>query len=162
MRPNSWHILVFIFSISCLLYHFKISFVAQNHPFVRHCNHVITLPDLITAGVEKQRETLWTKLITVTVVVSRPEVYIATNQRQGGGWILRKACFLNNYIGTNDEQCRYIIGRCRYVCRTKQGWKTRALWGNSWYYWICDILISRCSTTEVVITEFNCKQTNKL
>jgi len=40
---------------------------------------------------------------------------------------------LVNYIGIDYRQCRYIRGRCSYVCRTKQGRKTLGLWGISWY-----------------------------
>ena len=44
--------------------------------------------------------------------------------------------FLENYsyFGKDDWQCRYIRGRCSCVCRTKQGRKTRVLWGISWYH----------------------------
>jgi len=37
---------------------------------------------------------------------------------------------MGDYIGTDDWQCRYMRGRCSYVCRTKQGSKVRALMGN--------------------------------
>jgi len=38
---------------------------------------------------------------------------------------------LENYIGTDGEQCRYIRGRCSYVYRTKQG-KKKIIMGD-WY-----------------------------
>jgi hypothetical protein len=38
------------------------------------------------------------------------------------------------YIGNNDWQCCYIRARCSCVCRTKQGRKTRALCGISWFH----------------------------
>jgi len=41
---------------------------------------------------------------------------------------------LENHIGIDDWQCRYIRVRCSYVSRIKQGTKTRYLWGTSWYY----------------------------
>jgi hypothetical protein len=40
---------------------------------------------------------------------------------------------LENHNGYNGQQCR-IRGRCFYVCRTKQGRKTRTLWVISLYY----------------------------
>ena len=46
------------------------------------------------------------------------------------------AFILENYIRTDEWQCRYIRGRCWYECRTKQGRKTRALWGNRMYKFI--------------------------
>jgi len=62
------------------------------------------------------------------------------SQIRGGGWILKKASFLENYIGTDYFQLCYIRGRRCYVCRTKQGRKTRALWGISWYIRICNVI----------------------
>jgi len=50
------------------------------------------------------------------------------SQGRGDSWVLKMASFLENYIGTDDWQCRYIRGRCSYVCRTKQGRQTRVLW----------------------------------
>ena len=40
--------------------------------------------------------------------------------------ILKIAHFLENYIGTDDWQFRYIRSRCSYVRCIKQGRKTRA------------------------------------
>jgi hypothetical protein len=47
------------------------------------------------------------------------------------GWRMScsESCFLENYVSTNDWQCPYIRGRCSYVCHTKRGRKTHALWG---------------------------------
>ena len=47
------------------------------------------------------------------------------------------------------------------LSKAKKKKKTHAVWRINWYRSICEILISRCHTTNVVITEFNCKQTNK-
>jgi hypothetical protein len=62
---------------------------------------------------------------------------------------------LENYIGTDDCQCRHIQGTRSYACRNKQGSTTRDVWRtglapeNGQRY-------SRGATqTEVVITEFN-------
>ena len=46
----------------------------------------------------------------------------------GDGKILRIAYCLENCIGTGDWQCRYIRGRCSYICRIKRGRITRVLW----------------------------------
>jgi hypothetical protein len=40
--------------------------------------------------------------------------------------------FLENCIGKDDWQCRYIRDRCSYVSPTKQDRKTCALWGFRW------------------------------
>ena len=48
------------------------------------------------------------------------------------GWFLTIVCIAENYWD-RDCQCRYIRGRCFYVCRTKQGRKTLVLWEISWY-----------------------------
>jgi hypothetical protein len=53
-------------------------------------------------------------------------------------------CFVENYVGKGYWRCRYIGGRCSYVCRTKQGNKTHALWAVSWYHIVC-YLISEVS-----------------
>jgi hypothetical protein len=45
------------------------------------------------------------------------------SQGRGDDKIIKIAYFLENYIETDDWQCRYIRGRRRYVCRTKQGKK---------------------------------------
>ena len=63
-------------------------------------------------------------------------------ERTGGlpsqGWgddrILKIIYFLKNQTGTDDQQCCYILCRCCYVCRTKQGRTARALWEISWYH----------------------------
>jgi hypothetical protein len=47
--------------------------------------------------------------------------------------------FFKNYTGKDDWQCRYMSGRCSYVCRIRQGRKTRTLWA-----------------IYLVITELNC------
>ena len=49
------------------------------------------------------------------------------------GYIIKTVYFFENYIWTNDWQCHNIWGRCSYICCTKQGRKTCALWGISWY-----------------------------
>ena len=53
---------------------------------------------------------------------------------RGDGRILKIVYFLENCIGNDAWQCRYIRGICSYVCRSKQGRKTRALLGISWYH----------------------------
>jgi hypothetical protein len=69
-----------------------------------------------------------------------PGIYVATqkrrglpSQQRGDGRVLEIIYFLENYIGNDDGQCRYIRGRCSYVSRTKQGREKRALLGFSWY-----------------------------
>ena len=66
---------------------------------------------------------------------------------EGDGWNHKVACFAN-YIGINDWQHRYIRSRYYYVCRIKQGRKTRVLWGNTRYHRMCNVI------AEIVITEF--------
>jgi hypothetical protein len=34
-----------------------------------------------------------------------------------------ESCFLENYVSTDDWQCRYIQGKCSYIYRTKPGRK---------------------------------------
>jgi hypothetical protein len=46
-------------------------------------------------------------------------------QGRWDGRILKIVCFFENYIGTDDWQCRYMRGRCSDIRRTKQGRKTR-------------------------------------
>lgn len=53
---------------------------------------------------------------------------------RGDGRILKIVYFLENCIGNDAWQYRYIRGICSYVCRSKQGRKTRALLGISWYH----------------------------
>jgi hypothetical protein len=53
--------------------------------------------------------------------------------------ILKILYFLANHTGTDEWQCRYIRDKCSYVCRTKQGRKTRALWGISWYHRVYNV-----------------------
>jgi hypothetical protein len=50
------------------------------------------------------------------------------------GEFFRIDCFLKNYVGTHEWQFRYICGKYSYVRRTKQGIKTRTLWGISRYH----------------------------
>jgi len=40
---------------------------------------------------------------------------------------------MENYTGKDDWRCCCIRGTCPYVCRTKQGRKTRVLWGSILY-----------------------------
>jgi hypothetical protein len=56
------------------------------------------------------------------------------SEGRGEDRILKITHLLKNYIGTDDWQCCYIRGTCSYVCRTKQGRTTRALWETSWYH----------------------------
>ena len=58
---------------------------------------------------------------------------LSSNGR-GDGRILKTAYFLGNCTGTDNSQSRYIRGRLSYVCRTKRGRKTRALWRNCRYH----------------------------
>ena len=76
----------------------------------------------------------WKLYGSVKELVSLP------SQGQEGGWILRIAYFLESYIGTYDWKCHNIRGRCPYVCRTKNGRKTRAFWGISWLHWIYSVV----------------------
>jgi len=62
------------------------------------------------------------------------------SQGQEEGRILITAYVLETYIGIDEQQCRYIRGRCSYVCRTTQGKQTRALWGVSWYHWRYNVI----------------------
>jgi hypothetical protein len=48
-------------------------------------------------------------------VKSLPSQWVADDR------ILKTILFLENYIGTDDWQCRFIRGRFFYVCRTKYG-----------------------------------------
>ena len=57
-----------------------------------------------------------------------------SSQGRGDGRNLLTIYLLENYNGTDDWQCRYIRGTYFYACRTKQGKKTRVLWGNIWYH----------------------------
>ena len=57
-----------------------------------------------------------------------------SSQLRGGGRNLQTIYLSENYNGTDDWQCLYIRGTYSYVCRTKQGKKTRALWGTIWYH----------------------------
>jgi len=91
---------------------------------------------LITAGVETQRTTVRTKWITVTTVIFPGLLYSHLKAWTAcllkgwrGGGIHKTVYFLENYIGTDDCQCRHIRGACSSGCRTKQGKTTRALWG---------------------------------
>jgi len=63
---------------------------------------------------------------------------------------------LENYIGTDDCQCRHIRGTCSSVCRTKQGGTTRALWGTGLEPQNVQRYSRGVTQTEVLITEFNC------
>jgi hypothetical protein len=44
------------------------------------------------------------------------------------GLIFRIDCFLENYVGTDDWQFRYTLGRYYCVRHTTQGRKTHTLW----------------------------------
>ena len=61
---------------------------------------------------------------------SRPGIYAEglPSQGRGDGKIMRVAYCLEKCIGTGGWQCRYIRGKCSYICRSKRGRKTRALW----------------------------------
>ena len=54
------------------------------------------------------------------------------SQGRGNGWILKTTFFLENYIGNDDWQCRYMWSTCSYACRTKRRRKARVLWGKCW------------------------------
>jgi len=56
------------------------------------------------------------------------EVLCSTGPEEGLTYLLEI------YVGTDDRQCRYIWGRFSFVCRTKQGRETRAVWVISWYH----------------------------
>jgi hypothetical protein len=74
---------------------------------------------------------LWSHLKTVEGLPSQ-----GRRNRQ----ILKIVYFLEDYIGTDGWQRRYILGRYSYVNRTKQGRKTRALWGISYYHRMCNAI----------------------
>lgn len=62
------------------------------------------------------------------------------SQGQGKGWILRITYFLENYSGTDDWQCRFVICRSSYVCHITHGRKTHDLWKITWYIWMNDVI----------------------
>jgi len=47
---------------------------------------------------------------------------------------------MENYTGSDDWQCCCILGTCSYMCRTKQGRTTRALWGSSPYHGMSSVI----------------------
>jgi hypothetical protein len=72
-----------------------------------------------------------------------------------GCWILKIACFLDNYIGTDGWHCCYSHGRCAYVDRTKQG---KELVGTA----ECITCKRGVAETEVIRTKFICILNNAL
>ena len=113
----------FHFSIFCMSYHFSFSFSAQNLPLVCDCGHIITLPVPVNCR-NRNLEGNFTHKVNYHYHCHFPGlafVYLAESieglPSEGGRdfRILKMVIFLENYVGTDDWQCRCIRGRCSYT-----------------------------------------------
>jgi hypothetical protein len=71
-------------------------------------------------------------------------------------WILKTFYFLENRTGTDNRQCRYILGWFSYVYVTLSKAKKHVPYGELIRTTDCVTLYPRCRTKEIVITELDC------
>lgn len=92
--------------------------------------HAISL--LLTAAVATHRYRYGSYLPGLEITWLPEKVEGLPSQGREHVRFSKKAYCLENYIGPDDWQCRFITVRSSYACRHKQGRKTSALWGISW------------------------------
>jgi hypothetical protein len=149
----------FLFSIFYLSYHSNISFDAQKFPFIRDCSYVIML-QVEGDFKHKVNYRYFCHLRGLEFMYLPESVECLCSQGQGDGWSLTLAYILENYIGEDNWQCRYIWSRWSYACRTKQGRKTRAVRRISWYQRRYTAMPQPKSRTKQSLTVFSSRYSN--
>jgi len=146
-RPSFRHTPASFFSIFYLSNHCNFFFDAQNL-LLMTVAMLSLYQSPINCRSRKVEGNFNTRWITITIFNFKAwnlyrvsyDLDSLPTQSKGDCWIFRLAFFLKNYVATDNWQCPYVRRGCSYVCRTKWGRKTHALWEISWHHWMYDVI----------------------